>query len=136
VLAGAQVDQHGCLILFTEEEGVEAMPLVLRGVNFASGRSILTRSSYAVLDEVAASLLANSDVKIEVAGHTDASGAEGLNLRLSQARAAAVRHYLANKGVAPDRMIARGYGESQPVASNATPDGKAQNRRVELRRIN
>jgi outer membrane protein OmpA-like peptidoglycan-associated protein len=134
--AGSQVDAVGCIILFREEPGAKATPLVLQGVTFASGRSILTRQSYAILDAVAASLIANADVRIEVAGHTDDSGADALNLRLSLARAAAVRHYLASKGVAPDRMTARGYGESQPVTSNATPAGKAQNRRVELRRIN
>jgi outer membrane protein OmpA-like peptidoglycan-associated protein len=134
--AGAPVDHAGCLILFREEPGTEAKALVLRGVNFTSGRSILTRASYVILDEVAASLIANPDVRIEVAGHTDGSGSETLNLRLSQARAAAVRHYLASKGVKPERMVARGYGESEPVASNATASGKAQNRRVELRRTN
>ena len=134
--AGSQVDAAGCIILFREAAGAKATPLVLQGVTFASGRSIITRQSFAVLDAVAASLLANPDVEIEVAGHTDDSGAEGLNLRLSKARADAVRHYLASKGVPPARMTAEGYGESQPVASNATPQGKAQNRRVELRRVN
>ena len=133
---GSQVDQFGCIILFREEAGAKATPLVLRGVNFASGRSILTPASYVVLDQVAASLVANPDVRIEIAGHTDDSGADALNLRLSQARARAVQHYLATKGVAPARMEARGYGETEPVATNATPQGKAQNRRVELRRIN
>jgi outer membrane protein OmpA-like peptidoglycan-associated protein len=133
---GSQVDQFGCIILFREEAGEKATPLVLRGVNFASGRSILTPASFAILDQVAASLLANPDVRIEIAGHTDDTGAEAMNLRLSQARARAVQHYLANKGVALERMVARGYGETEPVATNATPQGKAQNRRVELRRIN
>jgi len=134
--AGSQVDQVGCIILFREEAGAKATPLVLRGVNFASGRSILTPASYVILDQVAASLVANPDVRIEIAGHTDDSGADAMNLRLSQARARAVQHYLATKGVAPDRMVARGYGETEPVSTNATPQGKAQNRRVELRRVN
>lgn len=134
--AGSQVDAVGCVILFREAAGAEATPLVLQGVTFASGRSIITRQSFAVLDAVAASLVANPGVEIEIAGHTDDSGAEALNLRLSQARADAVRHYLATKGVPPARMTSQGYGESQPVASNVTPQGKAQNRRVELRRVN
>ncbi|MGH7699594.1 MAG: OmpA family protein [Gemmatimonadales bacterium] len=133
---GSQVDQVGCMILFREPAGEKATPLVLRGVNFATGRSILTRESLGVLDEVAASLVANPDVRIEIAGHTDNTGSDALNLRLSQARAAAVRHYLVSKGVALDRMTARGYGESEPVADNTTPQGRAENRRVELRRSN
>ncbi|HXF95807.1 MAG TPA: OmpA family protein [Gemmatimonadales bacterium] len=133
---GSTVDQFGCIVLFREEPGERATPLVLQGVNFATGRSIIMRESYPILDAVAASLVANPDVRIEIAGHTDNTGSETLNLRLSQARAAAVRHYLATKGVAVARMVARGYGESEPVADNSTPEGRARNRRVELRRIN
>lgn len=133
--AGSSVDSNGCVILFREETGVAATPLVLMGVNFTTGRSTITADSYGTLDAVAASLIANPEVRIEIAGHTDNTGSRALNLRLSQARASAVRHYLARKGVAPDRMVARGYGEAQPVAPNETPDGRARNRRVELRRI-
>jgi outer membrane protein OmpA-like peptidoglycan-associated protein len=132
---GSAVDQFGCIILFREEPGAKATALILQGVNFTTGRSVLTRQSYGILDAVAGSLVANPDVKIEIAGHTDNVGAETLNQRLSQARAAAVRHYLASKGVAPVRMTARGYGEAAPIADNTTPAGRAQNRRVELRRI-
>lgn len=132
---GARVDAAGCLVLFREESGAKATPLVLEGVNFATGRSVLTPESSVTLDAVAASLVANPDVRIEVAGHTDNTGSATLNQRLSQARAAAVRAYLARKGIAPTRMVARGYGEAEPVASNTTPQGRAQNRRVELRRI-
>jgi outer membrane protein OmpA-like peptidoglycan-associated protein len=79
--------------------------------------------------------VANPDVRIEVAGHTDNTGSAAINQRLSQARAAAVRAYLARKGVAPVRMVARGYGPNDPVAPNTTAEGRARNRRVELRRI-
>jgi outer membrane protein OmpA-like peptidoglycan-associated protein len=130
--AGTRVDAAGCPILFTEAR----TPVVLRGVTFETGRSTLKPDSYTILDIVAASLIANPDIKIEIAGHTDNTGSAATNMRLSQARADAVRAYLARKGVAPDRMVARGYGSSQPVASNATADGRAQNRRVELRQIN
>ena len=133
---GSQVDLNGCVILFREEPGAKATALVLQGVTFMSGRSVITAASYATLDAVASSLVANPDVRIEVAGHTDDTGADALNLRLSQARASAVQAYLARKGVAPDRMVARGYGETQPAVPNSTPAGKAQNRRVELRRLN
>jgi len=130
--AGTRVDSVGCPILFTEAR----TPVVLRGVTFEIGRSALKPDSYTILDIVAASLVANPDIKIEIAGHTDNTGSAATNTRLSQARAEAVRAYLASKGVAPDRMIAKGYGPTQPVAPNATPAGRAQNRRVELRQTN
>jgi OOP family OmpA-OmpF porin len=130
--AGTRVDAAGCPILFTEAK----TPVVLRGVTFETGRSALKPDSYTILDIVAASLIANPDIKIEISGHTDNTGAAATNTRLSQARADAVRTYLASKGVSPDRMVARGYGSSQPVAPNGTPAGRAQNRRVELRQTN
>ncbi|MGH7530680.1 MAG: OmpA family protein [Gemmatimonadales bacterium] len=129
--ADTRVDAAGCPILFTPER----TPVVLRGVTFETGRSALQPNSFTVLDIVAASLLANTDIRIEIAGHTDSTGSAATNQRLSQARADAVRTYLATKGVAPDRMVARGYGPSQPVAPNNTAAGRAQNRRVELRQI-
>ncbi len=130
--ADTRVDAVGCPILFTEAK----TPVVLRGVTFETGRSALKPDSYTILDIVAASLIANTDIKIEIAGHTDNTGAAATNLRLSQARADAVRAYLGSKGVAPDRMVSKGYGSSQPVAPNTTPAGRAQNRRVELRQTN
>lgn len=138
---GAKVDANGCTILFQEERaatvgGAPRPTLVLRGVTFETGRSALKPESYAVLNEVAASLVANPEIKIEIAGYTDSTGSAAVNLRLSAARAAAVRAYLAGKGVAPDRMTARGYGKENPAAPNSTAAGRAQNRRVELHKLN
>lgn len=127
-----RVDAAGCPILFTAERPA----VVLQGVTFESGRATLRPESYAVLDIVAASLAANPEIVIEVGGHTDNTGSAAINLRLSQARADAVRAYLATKGVAAERMSARGYGPDQPIAPNTTAAGRAQNRRVELRRMN
>jgi OOP family OmpA-OmpF porin len=139
---GSKVDARGCLILFEPEAARAPVPgapprptLVLHGVNFATGKSALTEDSHAVLDAVAASLLANPDIRIEIAGYTDSTGTRYGNFRLSQARAAAVRAYLARKGVAPARMIAKGYGATGFIAPNATPEGRAQNRRVELHKL-
>ncbi len=129
---GQQVDEVGCPILFVVEQGV-ARALVLKGVSFEVNRSALTAASYAVLDEVAASLLAHPEVRIEVGGHTDITGSRSYNMRLSQQRAQAVKAYLARKGVDPSRMVAVGYGPDAPIADNGTVDGRAQNRRVELR---
>src|SRR6266850_1821385 len=141
--AGSKVDQFGCIILFEERApappGAPPAPrptVILSGVNFQSGRSVLTTSSYAVLDQVAASLVANPEIRIEIAGYTDSTGSRVMNLRLSMARAGAVRAYLARRGVSPMRMQARGYGASGYIAPNATPDGRAQNRRVELHKLN
>ena len=131
-----RVDAIGCPILFREERvGVPPAPLILRGVTFQTGRSALKAESYAVLDEVAASLLAHPEIRIEIAGHTDNTGSVAVNRALSLARATAVRFYLARKGVSPSRMSARGYGPTQPAATNATAAGRAQNRRVELRKL-
>src|SRR2546427_781816 len=132
---GSKVDANGCIILSQPEAGPAAPgaprpTLILRGVNFEWGRSALTGSSYAVLDQVAGSLVANPEIRIEIAGYTDNTGAAALNVRLSQARAASVRAYLARKGVAPGRMVAKGYGASGFIAPNTTTAGRGQNRRV------
>jgi outer membrane protein OmpA-like peptidoglycan-associated protein len=139
---GSQVDANGCLVLFTPEAARPAVPgapprptLILTGVNFETARSALTRDSYVVLDAVAASLLANRDIRIEIGGYTDSTGTKFGNLRLSQSRAAAVRFYLARKGVPPTRMVSKGYGASGYVAPNSTAAGRAQNRRVELHKL-
>ena len=141
---GVPVDATGCMMLFRPEAPAPPAPgapaprrptLILRGVNFQTGRSVLTPDSYVVLEQVAASLVANAGTRIEIAGYTDNTGPVGINLRLSQARAAAVRAYLARKGVAPTRMVVRGFGSANPVAPNATPAGRALNRRVELHKL-
>ena len=141
---GSRVDQFGCLLLFEEHPVAPAAPgapppprptLILSGVNFQTGRSVLTASSYAVLDQVAGSLIANPEIRIEIAGYTDSVGRKMTNLRLSMARAAAVRAYLARRGVSPSRLQARGYGASGAIAPNSTAEGRAQNRRVELHKL-
>lgn len=106
--------------------------LVLTGVNFDFDKSTLRPEDIAIIDRDAASLDKWGDVNIEVAGHTDSRGSDEYNMKLSQRRAEAVRSYLVSKGIASDRLSAKGYGESQPVADNATDEGRFQNRRVEL----
>ena len=140
--AGAKVDAQGCIILFQPQPagppqpGAPARPtLILLGVTFATAQSALKPQSYVVLDQVAASLVANPEIQIEIAGYTDNTGSPTLNRRLSQARADRVRAYLASKGVSPSRMIARGYGPANPIAPNTTAAGRAQNRRVELHKL-
>jgi len=109
--------------------------VTLRGVNFEVGKAVLLPESRDILQDVAQSLIANPEVKVEVAGHTDNTGSRALNERLSLERAEAVKAFLAEHGVEADRMQVHGYAWDQPVASNKTASGRAQNRRVELRRI-
>ncbi len=130
-VAGMSVDSKGCPSIFQASQ-----PLVLLGVNFETGKAVLLPSSKGVLDQVAQSLVDNPDVNVEVAGHTDHIGTAAANVRLSQARANAVRDYLITKGVDAGRLTAKGYGEENPVADNATVAGRAANRRVELTRTN
>jgi outer membrane protein OmpA-like peptidoglycan-associated protein len=110
-------------------------PVVLRGVNFEFDKAVLTAESSQILDRVAASLIAHPEVKVEVAGHTDSDGSAAYNLKLSDRRAKAVRDYLIKKGVPASQLTAHGYGESQPIADNKTVEGRAENRRVELKRM-
>jgi outer membrane protein OmpA-like peptidoglycan-associated protein len=105
--------------------------IVLRGVNFDFDKADIRPDAAVILDE-AASLLGQSSGSVSVGGHTDSVGADAYNQGLSERRAAAVKDYLAGKGVDPSRLSTAGYGESNPIASNDTADGRALNRRVEL----
>ncbi|HQF30285.1 MAG TPA: OmpA family protein, partial [Hyphomicrobiales bacterium] len=102
-------------------------------IHFESAQSVIAVESYGLLDALAFASQRCPAARIEIGGHTDADGAEDANLALSEARAAAVRDYLVRAGVAVDRLDARGYGEAEPVADNATEEGKAKNRRTEFR---
>lgn len=125
--AGARVDVNGCEIRDR---------ISLQGVNFETNSANLTADSLAVLDAAAATLNKNADLVVEVAGHTDSIGDDGYNLSLSQKRAEAVRQYLVGQNVSGANLSARGYGETEAVADNATAEGRRRNRRVELRILN
>lgn len=121
--AGATVDGRGC-----------ASAIVLKNVNFMLNSGELTADSKSTLDQVANSLKARGDIKsIEVIGHTDSLGAAAYNQSLSEKRAGAVADYLVSQGVDSGILHAKGMGESEPVADNGTAEGRAQNRRVELK---
>jgi len=120
---GAVVDLDGC--------EVEAV-ISLDDVHFAFDSAELTQQAKSVLDGAADLLKTHDKVVVEVAGHTDSTGSEEYNIGLSQRRAASVQHYLESQGIKASRLSAKGYGEAQPVASNATAEGRALNRRVEL----
>ena len=129
--AGTKVDKNGCPQLFEESKAT----LVLEGVNFETAKADLTPGAREVLDRVAVSLAAYPEIRVEVAGHTDNKGSRGYNVRLSQKRAESVRDYLVSKGIAADRMVAKGYGPDKPLATNDTEEGRAQNRRTELSKL-
>ena len=106
---------------------------LLRGVaTFETGSAELSEEGIAVLDEAAALLLSGPDVLIRVVGHTDSVGGRQSNQILSEERAQAVVDYLVSQGVDANQLIASGFGETKPIADNATEEGRAQNRRIEF----
>jgi len=120
--AGTKVDANGC----------PEVLMVLTGVNFAYDSSQIDASSVRILDEAVTALNEANSVRIRIVGHTDSRGSEEYNQSLSVRRANAVRDYFVSKGISAARLSTSGEGESRPVASNNTDDGRFQNRRVEL----
>ena len=115
------------------EQGMLDRTLGNRIVEFQSGSSTLTPQGRTVLDEMAVALLKISGRTVEVAGHTDSQGSRDTNIALAVARAEAVKAYLGTKGVNPASVQTIGVGPDRPLADNATPDGRARNRRIEFR---
>lgn len=115
---GAKVDERGCWVLY---------------INFDFDKAVIKAPYYPTLDEVVQIMNKYSYLNVEVEGHTDSVGTDAYNQKLSERRANAVRDYLVNKGgISPSRLTTIGYGETKPVTSNATKEGRAKNRRVEL----
>jgi OOP family OmpA-OmpF porin len=110
----------------------EVLDRALKGVNFETGRAVLTKDSYAVLNEVVRIMKEDKTYKLKITGHTDNVGTVEHNMKLSKDRAQAVEDYLESQGLDPDRFIVIGFGPTRPVASNDTPEGRAKNRRVEF----
>lgn len=114
---------------------VQAEPevLTLDHVYFDTGTYILKDESFQELDKLYHYLSTKKHLNVEIGGHTDSDGSDDSNLTLSQNRANAVKDYLINKGIDANRLTAVGYGETQPRATNDTEDGRAQNRRTEVK---
>ncbi|MGH8321753.1 MAG: OmpA family protein [Gammaproteobacteria bacterium] len=110
--------------------------ITLPGVAFATNSARLLPASKTTLDGAVQTLQSNPGIDAEVAGYTSGTGKAAYNLKLSQRRADAVMKYLVDHGIDASRLTAKGYGEADPVASNKTNEGRAQNRRVELRVTN
>jgi len=106
--------------------------VILQGINFASGSATLTRDSQDMLESAFAALVTNPNIRVEIAGNTDNVGSRIANERLSQRRAEAVRTWLVARGIGAGRLTARGFGMSNPIDTNLTPDGRARNRRIEF----
>ncbi|MBU1355497.1 MAG: OmpA family protein [Candidatus Edwardsbacteria bacterium] len=101
-------------------------------IYFPSGKAAITPKAEAKLEGLYKVLSENPEIKVEIAGHTDGLGSNRVNLKLSQSRAEAVKTWLEAKGIAADKLVAKGYGENKPIASNKTRAGRAQNRRIEI----
>ncbi len=131
--ANKRVEINENLKLFTIAELTEkGMNLTLENIFFDTNKSILKQESYSELNRVFA-LIKTNNFKIELFGHTDNEGENEYNLQLSQKRADAVRNYLIEKGIPATDVSAFGKGESEPIESNQTEQGKARNRRVEVK---
>ncbi len=106
---------------------------ILENVYFNTGSAILKPESFTALNNLAEVLMLKSTMIIEISGHTDDVGDDDANLKLSQKRAESVKNYLVSKGISPLRIVPKGYGETQPIADNSTPEGKSKNRRTEVK---
>lgn len=122
--AGAKVDSSGCQI---------GQKVVLSGVHFPLNSAELSPDSSFILDPMVELLRSNPATRIEISGHTDATGSAAYNIKLSTARAESVKRYLLSQGVSRRQLTSRGWGPRQPVASNDSAEGRAKNRRVEFR---
>jgi len=120
-LKGAPVNSVGCW--------------TLKGINFDYDKWDIKPQYHGLLDENLQMLKMNPSVKVEIQGHTDSKGSDQYNQKLSEKRAESVKNYFVAGGVAAGRISSRGYGESKPIATNETPEGRAKNRRIEIKVI-
>lgn len=123
-------ENNGCPEL--AEEVKKVLKEALEGIEFESGRDVIKKSSYEILDQVVLVMQNNPEYKLKISGHTDNMGADESNLILSHKRAESAKNYLIEKGIEKERLDAVGYGETKPIASNDTAEGRRQNRRVEF----
>lgn len=148
---GAKVDSHGCPIDSDGDgvpDGLDQCPntpkgvrvtyegcWVVRDINFRTNHWDIPARDHDVLDDVVRVLRENPGMNFEIQGHTDSQGKASFNKFLSKKRAEAVKAYLVKKGIPLYRLRTRGYGSSHPIATNFTLEGRAENRRVELRQF-
>jgi OOP family OmpA-OmpF porin len=123
---------NGLRVTASEQSVLDAA-LANRIIEFESGKAALTPSGMAILDQMSEALKKLNGIKVEVIGHTDNAGSRAGNLSLSQARAEAVKTYVAARGIKADSITVSGEGPDRPVADNRTPEGRARNRRIEFK---
>ena len=124
------IENRGCPKIAKEEQ--EILNTAFENLEFESGKAVILASSFKSLDDLAALLIKKPEWKLQIAGHTDNKGDAKKNMTLSKNRAEAVKKYLASKGVDATRLKAEWYGQTKPIATNATPEGRQKNRRVEM----
>lgn len=128
--AGTVVDGAGCPIQFPTDTTTTG---VYSNIQFEFDSSVLKTSSYPILDKVSSDLRANSAMSLSLEGHASAEGTAAYNMNLSRDRANSVKTYLVNSGVDANRLTVKAFGETKPIASNSTEEGRIKNRRVEIK---
>lgn len=134
---GTKVDGSGCPLaapvtkVYVTEEDKRVVKDAIANLEFDLGKATIREKSFPSLDKVA-ELLVNKNFSLKLAGHTDNTGSDALNLKLSKDRAESIKAYLVTKGANASRIEATGYGKTQPIATNSTAAGRQQNRRVEF----
>jgi outer membrane protein OmpA-like peptidoglycan-associated protein len=129
-------DEPGLFTYSVEIEYEPSRVFVLENVYFEFAKSVLKTESFPALDELVALLKAEPEMEIEISGHTDNIGSSESNMKLSKDRAESVRQYLIRKGIEPRRVKSVGYGDTMPVATNETDEGRQLNRRTEVKILN
>ena len=116
-----------------KREVLKIFEKALTGIQFETGEDVIKKQSFPILDQVVKAMKENPEYNLEINGHTDNVGDSTKNQILSDKRAASVRKYLIDKGIAETRMVSHGYGQTIPIADNKTAAGRAKNRRVEFK---
>jgi outer membrane protein OmpA-like peptidoglycan-associated protein len=125
------VSNDGCPVI--KQEVQQILDTAFANLEFRFGKSIIKPSSYHSLDRVADLMIEHPEFNLLIEGHTDSIGRDAANMSLSQNRALAVKNYLISRGVKAERLTAKWYGETRPIAPNSTAEGRQKNRRVEMK---
>ena len=133
-LAAGTAANHGCPEIKPEIR--KKVDTTAHQLYFVSGKATIMPASYKAMNELAAILKSDQTLHLEIDGHTDNTGKAESNIKLSQQRADAAKTYLVNKGIAADRISTQGFGSTRPIASNKTKEGRAKNRRIEMKLSN
>ena len=126
---------NGCPIAEPTEEAIKKLNEYAKTILFDTGKASFQKQTFPVLVSIAAILKEYPTAKFSIEGHTDNSGKAAANQKLSEERAAAVKKYLVDNGIATDRLTSSGFGQTKPMDSNKTKEGKANNRRVEVKLV-